>query len=106
EIGFGSYGSHREVIDVSQPLIDDVLAVRFIAMNDESEYRQEHTFNDDRRYYGAIRWQPKLADSIFTQIDVRGGAAKSMPTDPFPRRRPTSPQTGGRSGSASCTSRC
>lgn len=72
EIGFDSYGSHREVIDVSRPLIEDVLAVRFIAMNDESKFRQDHTFNDDRRYYGALRWQPKLADGIFTQFDVRG----------------------------------
>ncbi len=71
EIGFDSYGSHREVIDVSKPLIEDVLAFRFIAMNDESKYRQDHTFNEDRRYYGALRWQPKMADGIFTQFDVR-----------------------------------
>ncbi|MDQ8198741.1 TonB-dependent receptor plug domain-containing protein [Pelagicoccus enzymogenes] len=72
EVGFDSYGSHREVVDVSKPLIEDVLAVRFIAMNDESKFRQDHTFNDDRRYYGALRWQPKMGDGVFTQFDVRG----------------------------------
>ncbi len=72
EVGLSSYGSHREVVDVSKSLIDDVLAVRFIAMNDESKFRQDHTFNNDRRYYGSLRWQPKMADGIFTQIDVRG----------------------------------
>ncbi|MDQ8188014.1 TonB-dependent receptor plug domain-containing protein [Pelagicoccus sp. SDUM812002] len=71
EIGFDSYGSHRQVLDVSQPLVEDILAVRFIAMNDESKFRQDHTFNEDRRYYGALRWQPKMADGIFTQFDVR-----------------------------------
>lgn len=76
EIGFSSYGSHREVIDVSRPLIDDVLAVRFIAMNDEQKFRQDHTFNEDQRFYGSLRWQPKLADGIFTQIDLRGEVGK------------------------------
>lgn len=72
ELGFDSYGSHREVVDFSMPLIDDVLAIRMIVLNDESEFRQDHTFNDDRRLYGSLRWQPELSDSIYTQIDLRG----------------------------------
>ncbi len=72
EVGLSSYGSHRQVVDVSTPLIEDTLAVRIIGLNDEKKYRQDFTFNNDRRIYGALRWQPKLADHIFTQIDVRG----------------------------------
>lgn len=71
QVDFDSYGSHREVIDISRSLVEDVLAVRFIALNDEAKYRQDHTFNDDRRVYGTLRWQPKVKDGTFTQFDAR-----------------------------------
>lgn len=71
-VSLDSYGSHRETVDVNLPILKDTLAVRVIGLNDESKYSQDFTYNDDRRLYASLRWQPKLADGIFTQVDVRG----------------------------------
>jgi hypothetical protein len=76
ELRVGSYGSHRQSIDIDQSLITGELGVRIIALNDEARFRQDFTFNDDRRLYAAARWQPKLGRGVFTQIDVNGEWAK------------------------------
>lgn len=68
----GSYGSHREVVEANLPLIKGQLALRVAALNDNAEYRQDFTFNHDKRVYGALRWQPKLAAHVYTQFDVKG----------------------------------
>lgn len=60
EFRVGSYGSMRGSIDLNQELIKDVLAVRFDALWNEERYQQEPAFQNDRRYYGAIRFEPKL----------------------------------------------
>jgi hypothetical protein len=73
---YGSYGSHRELVDANLPLVKGRLGVRVAALNDNAEYRQDFTYNHDKRIYGALRWQPKLADRIFTQFDVRGETGK------------------------------
>lgn len=71
-----SYGSHREVLDVDVPLVSKTLGLRVIGLNDDRKYRQDDTYNHDQRLYGAARWQPVLAQSIFTQIDIKGEAGK------------------------------
>ncbi len=75
-ISVDSYGSHREMVDVNLPIIENTLAVRVVGLNDEEKFRQDYTYDDDRRLYAALRWQPKLADSIYTQIDVRAEYGK------------------------------
>ena len=72
QLRYGSYGSHREVIDANLPLVKGQLGLRLAGLNDDAEFRQDFTYNHDQRLYGALRWQPKLAERIFTQIDVKG----------------------------------
>ena len=76
EFVVSSYGSHREVLDIDVPILKDTLGIRVIGLNDQRKYRREPTFNDDRRIYVAGRWQPKLAEGIFTQLDVKVEAGK------------------------------
>ncbi|BET66275.1 hypothetical protein ASA1KI_11930 [Opitutales bacterium ASA1] len=71
QVRVGSYGSHREVLDLNIPLVPGTLAFRVAALNDDADYRQDFTFNHDKRAYGAVRWQPKLAKHVFTQVDVK-----------------------------------
>ena len=72
----GSYGSMREVLDVDVPLIKDTLALRVIGLNDKEKYRQDFTFNHDKRAYAALRWKPVLANRVFTQVDVKAESGK------------------------------
>ena len=71
ELRTGSYGSFREVLDVDQTIIPGQLGLRIVGLNDEANFRQDFTYNHDKRIYAAARWQPKLADKIRTQIDVQ-----------------------------------
>ncbi|ACB75777.1 TonB-dependent receptor plug domain-containing protein [Opitutus terrae] len=56
---YGSYGSWRASLDVNQELVDNVLAVRFATVKDDEKFQQEPAYEDDERYYGTIRFEPK-----------------------------------------------
>ncbi len=56
----GSYGSTRSSIDFNQVLIKDVLAVRVDGLWNNEKYQQKQAFQDDKRFYGAIRFDPQL----------------------------------------------
>lgn len=64
------YSSHREVLDVNQVVAKDRLGIRVIGLNDERQYRQQPAFEDDRRLYAALRWEPRLIKNGFTQLQV------------------------------------
>jgi hypothetical protein len=72
ELRTGSYGSTRESVDVDQTIIPGQLGLRIVGLNDEANFRQDFTYNHDKRLYAAARWQPVLSNRIFTQIDVQG----------------------------------
>jgi hypothetical protein len=54
------FGSLRNSIDYNMVLIPRQLAVRIAGMYDMTKYRQQPAFNNDRRIFGAVRWDPKL----------------------------------------------
>jgi outer membrane receptor protein involved in Fe transport len=60
EARFGSYDSMRASIDVNQELIDNVLAIRFDALWNDEKYKQDPAFQEDKRVFGAIRFDPQL----------------------------------------------
>lgn len=83
QVRFSSYGSHREVLEANLPLVKGQLGLRLAGLNDDAEYRQDFTFNHDKRLYGALRWQPKLSSRVFTQVDVRGETGKIKANRPI-----------------------
>ncbi len=76
EVRIGSYGSKREVLDTDMTLAKNRLGLRLIGLNDDEKYRQQFTFNHDKRLYGALRWQPALGAGVFTQIDAVGESGR------------------------------
>src|SRR6185312_7569464 len=72
----GTYGSVRGVLDVNVPLLKDTLSLRVVGLDEKDKYRQDFTFEKDKRVYAAARWQPVLADRTFTQIDVKVESGK------------------------------
>ncbi|EDY80795.1 hypothetical protein VDG1235_412 [Verrucomicrobiia bacterium DG1235] len=83
EIRFDKYGSMRGVVDLNKSIIEDELGVRVVALNDEAKFRQNSTFNDDRRIFAAVRWQPELKEGVFTQIDANGEWGKIKANRPM-----------------------
>ena len=69
----GSYGTFRSSIDINQQLIPKMLAIRLDGMWTDQKYQQDPAYQDDKRFFGAIRFDPKLfaRDDFRTSIKAK-----------------------------------
>jgi len=69
----GSWGSARVTLDLNQQLIDNVLAIRVDGMWNDTKYEQQPAFQNDKRIYGALRFDPQLFKnkSFHTSIKMK-----------------------------------
>jgi outer membrane receptor protein involved in Fe transport len=84
EFRAGKNSKHREVLDADVTLVKNTLGLRVIGMEQGRKFDQKHKFEDQQRYYAAMRWQPKLGDRVFTQITVNYEAGKTEANRPQP----------------------
>jgi hypothetical protein len=80
------YGSLRNNLDVNYVILKNQLAVRFSALDDDTEYQQRPAYNHDKRLFGALRFDPKLFENGHTTIrvnyengDVKANRPRSLP---------------------------
>ncbi|MGH7996291.1 MAG: TonB-dependent receptor plug domain-containing protein, partial [Opitutaceae bacterium] len=68
----GSYGSARGTLDLNEVLIPNVLAVRIDALWDNTNYEQQPAFQDQKRLYGTITYDPQIFKnpSFHTSIKI------------------------------------
>ncbi|HEY4246220.1 MAG TPA: TonB-dependent receptor plug domain-containing protein [Lacunisphaera sp.] len=73
ETRIGSYGSFRNDISINQELIHNVLAIRVAGLSDDQRYEQKQAYQDQRRGYFALRFDPKLFkdSSANTSIKIK-----------------------------------
>jgi outer membrane receptor protein involved in Fe transport len=73
EASTGSYGSLRTSADLNQVLIPDILAIRLDGLWNNEKYEQKQAWQNDRRYSGTLRFDPKLFKdpSFHTSIKVK-----------------------------------
>ncbi|HVU16575.1 MAG TPA: TonB-dependent receptor plug domain-containing protein [Candidatus Didemnitutus sp.] len=57
---FDNWGSVRTSVNINQEIIPAVLAIRVAALQENDLYEQKPAYKNDRRYYGALRFDPKL----------------------------------------------
>ena len=60
QVRLDNWGSARASLDVNQQLIDNVLAIRVDGMWNDQKYEQKPAFQNDKRFYGALRFDPQL----------------------------------------------
>lgn len=60
EARFGSFGSFRTSVDLNQVIIPKLLAIRVDGLWNDEKFQQKPAHQDDRRYYGAVRFEPQL----------------------------------------------
>lgn len=60
EFRAGSYGSVRANVDFNKVLIKNVLSFRVAGLWDKEKFRQDYAFENDKRVYGVMRFEPKL----------------------------------------------
>jgi hypothetical protein len=56
----GSYGSLRDSFDLNYVLLKDTLAIRIAGVDDDELYQQRYAFNNSKRFYGALRYDPVI----------------------------------------------
>jgi hypothetical protein len=57
---FDQWGSIRDSVNLNKELIKGVLAIRFSMLDEHDLYEQKPAFKNDRRYFGAVRFDPQL----------------------------------------------
>lgn len=63
EARIGSYGSYRFSLNYNKEILENELAVRVAGLYDDTKYRQDPAFREDKRIYGAIRYEPSFLNS-------------------------------------------
>ena len=87
EVKVDEEGSLRGVVDINQVILEDELAVRIVALDEKTKYQQKPAYEDDKRIYGAIRYEPKIfgegsttsISANFESGDIQANRPRSMP---------------------------
>lgn len=65
---FGSYGSTRETLDANVQIVPKMLAIRIDVMKKNEKFQQDPAFENSKRIYGALRYEPKLFGDSFKTV--------------------------------------
>ncbi|MBE2213191.1 MAG: TonB-dependent receptor plug domain-containing protein [Opitutaceae bacterium] len=71
EYRIGSYGSQRGSFDGNVEIVDNVLAMRVGALWDQEKFQQDPAYENDKRLYTALRFDPKLFKAGRTSVKVK-----------------------------------
>ena len=90
QYSYGRFDSQRTVLDLNHVVKKGVLGVRVVGLNKEEQYQQKPAFEDDRRLFAALKWEPRLIKTGLTQIQVSYEDGRTESNRP----RPTPPHDG------------
>lgn len=79
----GSWGAHREVLDINKVIWDDRLAVRLIGLNNQNKFKQKPAYEDEQRLYGALTFQATSSTTLRANFET-GATVASRPTTSSP----------------------
>lgn len=71
ELTLSKYNTQREQLNINRVLLKNELAVRFDFMNENRHWQQKPTFQDDRRYFGALRYAPQFLAKNGMRTELR-----------------------------------
>ncbi len=60
EVRFDEFGSIRGTLDINRVIIPEQLSVRVALLEERNKYQQKPAFEDDRRQFAAVSWNPKF----------------------------------------------
>ncbi|HEU5078842.1 MAG TPA: TonB-dependent receptor plug domain-containing protein [Opitutaceae bacterium] len=78
EVRFDNYGSLRGSVNENKVLLPDELAIRVSGLADNKQYEQAQAFENSRRAYAALRYDPKFlrGDGMRTTLQINGEYGK------------------------------
>jgi hypothetical protein len=71
ELKVGSYGTHREALDVNREIIEDQLAIRLSLLNNDEKYQQDPAYSNDQRIYTAVRYEPDFLNGNGVRTTIK-----------------------------------
>lgn len=83
KLQYGSWGAHREILDINRVIFDDLMAVRIIGLNNETKYKQKPSYADERRLYGNVLITPYENTTIRANFEI-GSRDASRPNTSSP----------------------
>jgi outer membrane receptor protein involved in Fe transport len=85
EASFGSYGSTRGTADLNCVVIPNELAVRVALLKDDTKYRQDPAYKNDKRIYASLNWEPAALNrgSSHTRVQADFEVGSQIKNDPI-----------------------
>lgn len=71
EFRYSSFGSMRASIDYNHVLLKDELAVRVDGLKEEKKFKQKPAYNNDRRGFAALRYDPKQLNNDIVRTTIK-----------------------------------
>lgn len=84
----GSFGSLRDSVNINVSPLKDELAIRVAGVNDQEKYQQEYAFNDTRRTYVALRFDPKILNKGSAHTSFSANYEQGVVSSNNPRMLP------------------
>jgi hypothetical protein len=81
DVTVGSFGSHREVLDLNRVLVPHKAALRIIGLRKVDKFMQEESFREEQRIYGNLIVTP-FANTVF-RANAESGSRKSSNPSQF-----------------------
>jgi outer membrane receptor protein involved in Fe transport len=88
ELRFGQYGSVRNVLDLNYALIPKQLALRITGLDDDENYRQDPTYDHDRRIFASVRYDPAFLNAGSARTSFKANFERGRVTANRPRQLP------------------
>lgn len=82
EFRVNNFGGTRAAFDANVPLVKDRLGLRVNLLREHEAFRQDVSYAKTRRGTASLRWEPKLAQSVFTQITANVEAGRTRSSRP------------------------
>lgn len=84
EVRMDNFRSARVVLDLNRVLVKDKLALRLVGLNDQTKYKQDPAFRNDRRYFATASYRPFKNTTISGSFE-KGSIDSTMPRQDPPR---------------------
>jgi catecholate siderophore receptor len=82
ELRYGDNDSVRSVLDINRVLIRNKLAARIAGLYSREEYDQRPAYEEKKRLYGTVTYEPFRTTTIRTNFEVGRGNANRVSTIP------------------------
>lgn len=81
----GSFGTYRITADLNQQLLKKELALRVALLDDQTKYRQDPAYKDDKRIFGSLRYDPAALNrgSVHTSFEINAEKGRQLRLDPM-----------------------